>query len=108
MWSVRGGTFSAYHRHWIEEGTLPYGVLHGDSATVLAVPDDVCPEKIRLTREYHELTMNYSTAVSTLFSEIQFLSKKQYEEGRKVVEEAVEASSKARKGLDRHVEQHGC
>jgi hypothetical protein len=52
--------------------------------------------------------MAYSTALSILFSEITLLSRNQYEEDRKVVQEVGEASAEARRRRDCHVEFHHC
>jgi len=69
---------------------------------------DICSEKIRLTQEYHDLTMAYSNIVAMLSAEINRLSRSEYEKRRKMVENAGEVSAQARKQLDRHVEQHRC
>jgi hypothetical protein len=41
--------------------------------------DDICLDKLRLTKEFHRATQTYSTAVNTLYAQIGTLPKSEYE-----------------------------
>ena len=58
--------------------------------------------------EYQRTTEVYSAAVAALAKNIGVVSKAEYEQLHRVVEEARHVSAAARERLERHIAEHNC
>jgi hypothetical protein len=67
-----------------------------------------CPTKTALLAAWHKAAEVYSKAVAELSRQIGIISKDDYENLKRVAEDARERSIEAQAALEAHIEDHGC
>ena len=73
---------------------------------VKRMPDEECPEKIRLIENFREANKTYEFTIGELSA--QRISESQYEKLNEAVDRARAAAFQARADLEQHVQEHQC
>jgi len=72
------------------------------------MPEEKCPEKIRLVEKYREAQRAYALMVGDLFGQIGKIDHSKYDELNDAVNRAREVASEVRKQLKHHTQEHQC
>jgi hypothetical protein len=72
------------------------------------MPEEQCPDKIRLIESFREANKAYALTIGELFAQVVTINKSRYEKLNDAVDRARAAAFEARAQLQNHIQEHQC